>query len=75
MASNYESIKNLLKRFKYNKNMSDEDYETTVRDILWNVKRIENESNNWTNSLDFGCNQFKAKENKWVILECFYLWR
>lgn len=46
MASNYESIKNLLKRFKYNKNMSDEDYETTVRDILWNVKRIENESNN-----------------------------
>ena len=35
-----ESIKNLLNRFRVNRSMSDEDVETTIRDILWNINMI-----------------------------------
>lgn len=35
-----ESIKNLLNRFRVNRSMSDEDVETTIRDILWNIDMI-----------------------------------
>lgn len=37
--NNYDSIKNMLNRFRANKNMSVEDIETTIRDILWNVEQ------------------------------------
>jgi hypothetical protein len=35
------SIKNLLNRFIVNPSMSKEDRETTIRDVLWNVKQIK----------------------------------
>ncbi len=34
------SIKNMLNRFRLG-NISDEDIETTIRDILWNVQQIK----------------------------------
>ena len=45
-TSNYTVIANMLKRFN-NVILSKEDYETTVKDILWNVVQIKdtNESN------------------------------
>jgi len=38
--SNITSIINMLKRFK-DTTLSEDDYKTTVRDILWNIQKIK----------------------------------